>query len=210
MKCLSCSIELVMNERGRPLKYCNIKCKSLFEYKKYLATRSIYKVKVCKGCKNQFHTLQSSRQQYCSKDCKPQKTYQPKDCSQCGKIDAVYSGRLYCESCIVVRRYKRRIHSAENAESNRKGKRLARERLAPGLGSHQRTKLLKLWKSERQPCSYCFNLADTIDHIVPLVRGGTNFENNLIPCCRACNSSKANKLISEWKVLNVRASTKTK
>jgi hypothetical protein len=42
-------------------------------------------------------------------------------------------------------------------------------------------------------------LADTLDHVVPLVRGGTNYEGNLVPACRKCNSSKAAWLLTEWK-----------
>lgn len=208
MACLNCSTELRINERGRPRKYCSTTCKSEFEYKKYLSTKPTEKIKVCAGCNKTFLTLQSSHLQYCSTDCYPQRIRPSKDCSRCGAVGAVYVGRLFCEPCILARRNERRIHSADNAERNRKGNRLILERLAPGLGSHQRMKLLKLWKSQMRGCNYCDNLADTIDHIVPLSRGGTNYENNLVPACRSCNSKKRDKLISEWKVLNVRTGSK--
>jgi 5-methylcytosine-specific restriction endonuclease McrA len=39
----------------------------------------------------------------------------------------------------------------------------------------------------------------TIDHIVPLARGGTNYEGNLTPACRPCNSSKGTLLLVEWR-----------
>ena len=39
------------------------------------------------------------------------------------------------------------------------------------------------------PCGYCFqNWATGYDHLMPLVAGGTNQEENLYPCCRRCNS----------------------
>lgn len=37
-----------------------------------------------------------------------------------------------------------------------------------------------------------------VDHIVPLSRGGTNDESNLVACCSPCNSSKSDRLLSEW------------
>lgn len=37
------------------------------------------------------------------------------------------------------------------------------------------------------------------DHIVPLSRGGNNEETNLVCACLPCNSSKNNRLLSEWR-----------
>jgi len=44
----------------------------------------------------------------------------------------------------------------------------------------------------KQPCS------PTIDHVVPIARGGRHEPSNVVPACRACNSSKAAHLIHEW------------
>ena len=30
----------------------------------------------------------------------------------------------------------------------------------------------------------------TMDHLVPLARGGLSVKNNLVPCCKECNSKK--------------------
>jgi hypothetical protein len=48
------------------------------------------------------------------------------------------------------------------------------------------------------PCVYCGGAADTVEHITPLVRGGLEHPDNLVPACRLCNLSKGQKLLSEW------------
>lgn len=48
-------------------------------------------------------------------------------------------------------------------------------------------------------CLYCdTKVADTIDHVLPLSRGGTNEVTNLLPVCRSCNSKKYTKTLWEW------------
>jgi len=48
------------------------------------------------------------------------------------------------------------------------------------------------------PCVYCGAPATTVDHVVPLARGGHEAEYNLVPACGTCNFSKGPKLLSEW------------
>ena len=47
-------------------------------------------------------------------------------------------------------------------------------------------------------CGYCgTKLHDhnkTLDHVIPLSKGGSNTRSNLIPCCAVCNSNKQNYL----------------
>jgi len=66
----------------------------------------------------------------------------------------------------------------------------------------------EVWQSLREEvfyrddyrCTYCGSVYDlTCDHIVPLVRGGSNDADNLTTACRSCNSSKGAKLVSEWR-----------
>lgn len=49
-------------------------------------------------------------------------------------------------------------------------------------------------------CAYCEETTGPwcVDHIVPLSRGGSNGRHNLTACCTPCNSSKADRLLSEW------------
>lgn len=49
-------------------------------------------------------------------------------------------------------------------------------------------------------CPYCNkNKPNTIDHVIPLSKGGTNNMDNLLPVCVSCNSKKGDKSLVEWK-----------
>lgn len=48
-------------------------------------------------------------------------------------------------------------------------------------------------------CAYCGSSGKmTIDHVVPLSRGGTHAIGNLLPACQPCNFSKHTKFLYEW------------
>ena len=55
-------------------------------------------------------------------------------------------------------------------------------------------------------CFYCDDVLTkenrSIDHIVPLSRGGKHRVSNLLPCCRSCNSSKNDKLGFDWDMVH--------
>ena len=61
------------------------------------------------------------------------------------------------------------------------------------------------WKNKRGSgiCHYCrerFKARElTMDHIVPIIRGGKSTKANVVPCCRGCNTQKQNLLPSEWR-----------
>lgn len=44
-----------------------------------------------------------------------------------------------------------------------------------------------------KPCVECGEPSDSIDHIIPLSRGGTNDISNLQPMCLKCNIKKGNR-----------------
>jgi 5-methylcytosine-specific restriction endonuclease McrA len=50
-------------------------------------------------------------------------------------------------------------------------------------------------------CYYCgSNTNITIDHRIPISRGGSNWPANLVPACLGCNSSKRDKTEKEFKM----------
>ena len=51
-----------------------------------------------------------------------------------------------------------------------------------------------------QPCWKCGAKADqTLDHRIPLARGGTHGVGNFLTLCFSCNSSKGARLLVEWR-----------
>lgn len=46
-------------------------------------------------------------------------------------------------------------------------------------------------------CQYCSGPAESIDHIVPRSRGGRHTWDNVVACCRRCNTRKADRLPTE-------------
>ena len=76
---------------------------------------------------------------------------------------------------------------------------IARERRkARELRSTQWWKNLK----GRGQCYYCkvtFHPSElTMDHIVPVIRGGKSTKGNIVPCCKECNNRKKHMLPLEW------------
>ena len=90
---------------------------------------------------------------------------------------------------------RRRVRAANDQHQER----CEREKNAPGLGRSARRKLLFKWRRQRKTCAYCDEIATTLDHVLSLIRGGNNYEGNLAPCCRLCNSSKAGLMVIEWR-----------
>lgn len=73
-------------------------------------------------------------------------------------------------------------------------------------------------KLEKGVCYYCNQNVGrselTMDHIVPLSRGGKSKKGNLVPACKECNNKKKYLLPMEWqeylKTLARRGAAKTR
>lgn len=60
------------------------------------------------------------------------------------------------------------------------------------------------WKRKRSEgtCYFCKRRFPpkelTMDHIVPLIRGGKSTKGNVVPACKECNNKKKHMLPIEW------------
>jgi 5-methylcytosine-specific restriction endonuclease McrA len=60
------------------------------------------------------------------------------------------------------------------------------------------------WKNRlaKGICHYCNGLFPpaglTMDHLVPIIRGGKSVRGNVVPACKECNNKKKHMLPVEW------------
>ena len=61
------------------------------------------------------------------------------------------------------------------------------------------------WWKNRRASGHCYYCQDrfpptelTMDHVVPLSRGGYTVKSNVVPCCKECNNQKRYMLPIEW------------
>lgn len=121
-------------------------------------------------------------------------------CIYCGRefiVGPNTAGKFCSNACVGAHRHAQ--HMACNDGLKPYFVRRERDNRAPGLTNWQRRELLKRWMAVGMQCAYCGELASTIDHVMPLVRGGTNREGNLVPACRSCNSAKGPRTVTEWR-----------
>ncbi len=80
----------------------------------------------------------------------------------------------------------------------------------PEVIRHEKQKAREIrnsqWWKNRRACNICYYCEKiiparqlTMDHVVPLARGGRSIKSNLVPCCKSCNNRKKNLLPFEWK-----------
>jgi len=57
-------------------------------------------------------------------------------------------------------------------------------------------------KTQNSPCFYCNTALNqktaTMDHVLPISAGGRSTKDNLVVCCKSCNSKKKDLSMAEW------------
>lgn len=111
-----------------------------------------------------------------------------------------YTKAHAAESAVRVRKWKklnpgrRKAHS-KNAKARRRAKLLQNGAI---FSCSDKIELLNKECFCRWCCTPLSNDNRTIDHVVPIARGGAHHPDNLAAACDKCNFSKGKKLISEW------------
>lgn len=77
-----------------------------------------------------------------------------------------------------------------------------RARKLQASGSFTKDQFIDLCEQYEQLCAYCGKKDKlTVDHIVPLSRGGSNYIENIAPACGKCNARKYTKTGEEFLAL---------
>lgn len=60
----------------------------------------------------------------------------------------------------------------------------------------------RIFKRDDYTCQYCGERGKKLecDHVIPVARGGHHEDSNLATACFACNRSKHDKLVEEWRL----------
>ncbi len=55
---------------------------------------------------------------------------------------------------------------------------------------------------QKTNCYYCQKDISrgqvTMDHVLPIARGGKSTKGNIVPCCKICNTKKKDMTVFEW------------
>jgi hypothetical protein len=55
---------------------------------------------------------------------------------------------------------------------------------------------------DHRVCHYCGMPAQSVDHVVAWIRGGSDHPSNLVACCRSCNSRKHSRDVDDFVYAN--------
>ena len=62
----------------------------------------------------------------------------------------------------------------------------------------RRRKTHPVWIATEGRCFYCGDAGLSADHLLPAIDGGTDADENMVPCCGVCNSVKGDRTSSEF------------
>jgi 5-methylcytosine-specific restriction endonuclease McrA len=146
--------------------------------------------KACSRCKQVANVSQFN------KDKSSATGYQDR-CRACEKV--VRRNYYLTHKETEIKRVSNWHKSTEQGKQRRKRARLNRQALVRNAESKfiTRKDFLGLASS---PCFYCGSTNNlTLDHVIPLSRGGRHSIGNLVSACNLCNATKNTRLIVEWK-----------
>jgi hypothetical protein len=93
-----------------------------------------------------------------------------------------------CQSCKQNLAKEKKIHYNLSKDRYKQKKRLKDNKRARSKSNRAGQYAIII---ARDPCCYCGQISNTLDHISPMVSGGKTHADNLAACCYQCNEAKA-------------------
>lgn len=111
-----------------------------------------------------------------------------------------YARQQYWSNPEASREYSRQWRASNPEKRHAQSARRRAAKLGSGSALVTDRDVSRLFDRQSGCCAYCGEPAElTIDHVVPLSRGGTHSVGNLVGACRSCNCSKNASLLIEWR-----------
>ncbi len=132
--------------------------------------------------------------------------------SRCSACRNVYMQKYYKQNREKIGEYraqnpdKARLHSrtysAANPDKSKELRRRRRARKASAEGTHTIDDMRRQYKAQRGKCWWCGKKVKWgdrhDDHLIPLVKGGSNWPSNMVVSCAFCNLSKGAKMPADF------------
>jgi hypothetical protein len=176
--CLNCGVEF--STKYNFMVFCRKRCKQYFHNIQRI--RKPYELKTCRYCGVEFRTNRISHF-FCSK--------------RCGNNYHANTPRGRAKAKELFHKYS---HSKSGSELIAAKNRRRRALRNGAKGSHTRKRFIELVEMLGYMCPCCFRTFDLKeleeDHIVPLIKGGSDYIENIQPLCEPCNRKKHVKVVN--------------
>lgn len=168
--------------------------------------------RTCVSCGEVFTPVRSDAV-CCSSECNWRKqdalrkvAYPPKGCETCGTwFTPKHHRQRYCDiECIAdpaaraTRRWIRRNPASHSNSYHQRRLLMQAHPHSVGVTERDWSRLVNRY---RRCCAYCGRPAVeiTMDHVVPLARGGRHAIGNVLPACFECNSAKQDRWLIDFR-----------
>jgi hypothetical protein len=188
--CLHCGADIPESADPRT-RWCSRNCKDSAAWRRQNPTNPVER---CAWCNVKMPKGKKPHALYCSRKCKGA-SY-----SYNNPATAEENRERY-----IKERDRRLQHASDYQKTNPDVPRRARNKrraraLKNGVHHITRRDWRRMIRRYDNCCFYCGASGRmTMDHVIPLTRGGKHSIGNVVPACRSCNSSKRSRTIVEWR-----------
>jgi 5-methylcytosine-specific restriction endonuclease McrA len=181
-------------QTGSLRRYCSSRCKYAAYRDRRRTGMNCERVAECIVCGSSFPTRQAFRM-FCSRRCKSRS-----DQRRWRQDPARVRARVHAWYRLNADRAKQRAKLWNHANREAKYRqRQTHQQLLASAGPLPIRVWSDILQNYEHRCAYCGASGPlTIDHRVPLSRGGRNSSDNIKPACRSCNSKKATRSEDEF------------